>query len=177
MTMIRLMLLLLMFSFSQMSSGFSYTVELTERSLQEKVELIMPLEKKQYFFTVRLSEPKVALINKSNEVGMFMHVDVIAPGGFKGGGRGQIAGSVRYEQKTGEFFLDAPRLVGLEIDLLPKRLMPKISKLAEILLTKASSKLPVYRLRDDDAKHQLAKSTLKSIKVKDHKLLITLGMF
>lgn len=137
----------------------------------------MPLEKKQYFFTVRLSEPKVVLINESNEIGFFMHVDVLAPGRLKGGGRGQISGSVRYEQKTGEFFLDSPRLVGLEIDLLPKKLTPKISKLAELVLAKASSKLPVYKLRDDDPKHQLARSTLKSVKVQDHKLMITLGMF
>jgi hypothetical protein len=119
----------------------------------------------------------VELINVSNEVGFFMHVDVIAPGGFKGGGRGKIAGTLRYQQDSGEFYLDSPRLVDLEIDLLPKQLTPKIAKLAELVLSKASEKLPVYRLRDDDAKHQLAKSTLKSIKVRDHKLLITLGMF
>ena len=175
--MTRIFVFLLMFSFSQMSSGFTYTIELTERSLQEKIEAMMPLEKKQYFFTVRLSEPKVELINVSNEVGFFMHVDVIAPGGFKGGGRGKIAGTLRYQHDSGEFYLDSPRLVDLEIDLLPKQLTPKIAKLAELVLSKASEKLPVYRLRDDDAKHQLAKSTLKSIKVRDHKLLITLGMF
>ncbi len=175
--MIRILALLLMFSFSQMSSAFTYTVELTERSLQEKVEAMMPLEKKQYFFRIRLSEPKLELVEASNEIGFFMHVDVIAPGGLTGSGRGKIMGSVRYVPKTGEFFLDSPKLVGLEIDLVPKRLTPKIAKFAELVLARASETLPVYRLRDDDVKHQLARSTLKSIQVKDHKLKITLGVF
>ena len=84
---------------------------------------------------------------------------------------------MRYEAKTGELFLDSPRLAGLEIDLLPKILTPQVVKLAELVLAKASAAYPIYRLRDSDSKHQLAKAALKSIRVKDHKLKITLSIF
>ena len=175
--MTRLFMILLMFSFSQISSAFSYTIELTERSLQEKVSAMMPLEKKQYFFTVRLSEPRVELHDESNELSFFTHLDVIAPGGLKGGGQGEIQGSIRYEPATGEFFLQSPKLVDLDIRLIPKTLSPRIAALAELVLAKACAKIPIYRLKDDDSKHQLAKSTLKSIHVEDRKLMITLSMF
>ena len=138
---------------------------------------MMPLEKKQYLFALRLSEPKLELINASNQIGFYTHIDLIAPGGLKFGGRGQVLGALRYEAGRGELYIDAPKLKGLEIDWLPKRLASLVANLAEPLLATASKKYPIYRLRDDSATHQLAKSTLKSIRIVDHKLVLTLGIF
>lgn len=167
-----------MFSFLQKkAAGFTYTIELSERSLQEKVSEMMPLEKTRFFFTVRLSEPKLELIEASNEISYFTHIDVIVPGGLTGSGRGQISGSLRYEAGTGELFLDSPKLKHLEVDWLPSIFTSSVAMLAEPLLASASAKYPVYRLRDNSAAHQLAKSTLKSIKVKGNNLVITLGIF
>ncbi len=168
---------LVMFSFSQMSSAFNYTIELTQRQLQEKIEAMMPLEKKQYMITVRLSQPKINLIESNNAIGFFTHMEVIAPGGLKGSGRGEIQGSVRFEKESGEFYLDNAKLSGMQIDRIPKQFLPSISKICEALMARALAQFPVYRLKDDDARHQLAKSTLKEIKVHDQKLLIMLGMF
>lgn len=137
---------------------------------------MMPLEKTQYFFTIRLSEPKLELIDASNEISYFTHIDVVGPGGLRGSGRGQISGSLRYEASTGELFLDSPRLNDLEIDWFPKIFTRTVSILAEPLLATASEKYPVYRLRDNSTAHQLAKSTLKSIKVKGRNLVIELGI-
>jgi hypothetical protein len=167
----------IMFSISQASSAFTYTIEITERSLQEKIDAMMPLTRKQFFITVTLSEPKINLIKDSNEVGFFTHVEVLVPGGLKGSGRGKIQGTVSYKPERGEFYLHNPSIVSLEIDRLPKKLMPKISQIAGVILSKSLSQYPVYKLKDSDSGHQLAKATLKSIKVGDDKLLVTLGMF
>lgn len=167
-----------MISFLQKkASAFTYTIELSERSLQEKVSAMMPLEKTQFLFTIRFSEPKLELIDSSNEIGFFTHIDVFAPGGMKASGRGQISGSLRYEADNGALFLDSPMLKGLEVDWLPKILTSTVAAMAEPLLATASAKFPVYRLQDNNATHQLAKSTLKSIQVKDKNLVITLGIF
>ena len=167
----------LMISFLQKTASFNYTIELSERNLQEKVNAMMPLEKTRFFLTVRLSKPKLELIDVSNEIVLFTHIDVIAPGGIKGSGRGQLSGSLRYEATSGELFLDSPKLKNLQIDWFPKMFSNSVAMIAEPLLATASAKYPVYRLRDDNATHQLAKSTIKSIKVKNHNLVITLGIF
>jgi len=166
---------LFMFSFSQFSSAFTYTLEIPEQELQEKIDMMMPLERKSFFVTVVLSEPKVDLIQESNEIGFFSHVEVLIPGGLKGSGRGKIKGSVVYDADQGAFYLNNPSIEGLEIDRVPKKFYKKISAAIQVVLAKSLSKYPVYKLKDDDVKHQLAKSSLKSISVGNKTLLITLG--
>jgi len=175
--MIRSILFFAMISISQLTAAFSYTLEIPEQELQQQVSAMMPLIKKTMFATVTLSDPIVDLISKSNEIGFFTHVEVIAPGGLKGSGRGKIQGEVIYKPEQAAFFINNPTIVSLEIDRVPKTVIPTISHVAQVVLFKALSKYPVYKLNDEDVKQKLAKSTLKSISVGDKKLLITLGMF
>jgi len=165
----------LMFSFSQFSSAFTYTLEIPEQELQEKIDMMMPLERKSFFATVVLSDPKVDLIKKNNEIGFFSHVEVLIPGGLKGSGRGKIKGSLVYDSDQGAFYLNNPSIEDLVIDRVPQKFYKKISAAIQVVLAKSLLKYPVYKLKDDDVKHQLAKSTLKSISVGNKKLLITLG--
>ena len=52
-----------------------------------------------------------------------------------------------------------------------------IKKVVEIAARKILAMRPIYRLSDDNLKHKLAKSVLKSIKVENEKLHIVLGIF
>jgi len=165
-----------MSSSSKFSSAFTYTLEISERELQEKVAMIMPLTKKSLFFSVIIYEPEIQLHSLNNEIGFFAHVDVVVPGGLKGSGRGMIKGKVVYDSADGAFYLNQPNIEGLEIDRIPRKVIPSITKTAQIILSKSLSKYPVYKLKDDDVKHQLAKSTLKSISIENECLLVTLGL-
>lgn len=173
--MIKYILVVILFLFSQATVAFSYTLEITEPELQEKVLKIMPLVKKKFFVTVTLSEPKVDLQSENNNIAIFFRVDVTAPGGIKGMGKLKVSGSLKYEPKKYEFFLKDPVLESLEIDKVPDKFMPKIKNMSQNIITKVLAKRPVYKLRDNNLKHKLAKSLLQSITVKNEILYLVLG--
>jgi hypothetical protein len=157
--------------------AFSYTKEFTEVELQEKVEGMMPLEKKKFFVTVIITEPKLDLIEGSNEFGIQTHIEAIAPGGIKGNGLTNITGSISYKPDEGAFYMDNPVIVDLKINGIAEKYHPKIKKIAQAIVSKFLSSRPVYKLRDDNLKHKLAKATLDSVLVQNEKLLVTLSVF
>lgn len=171
-----IVIMLIVFT-SQMVSALDYTQEITEQEIQEKVSALMPLEKKRYFVTVKISDPKIDLIKEINEVGILANIEVIAPGGIKGRGEVMIQGALDYDAKKGAFYFNQPKIVSLKIDQVPTDFIPDIQALAQTALTKALASYPVYKFKDDNLKHRLAKSVLKSLQVQDEKLLITLSAF
>ena len=162
---------------SQSSVAFSYTLEISESELQEKVSAMMPMKKKNMFVAVTVSDPKVDLIKESNEIGVFTNIEVIALGSLKGSGRAYITGTLKYEAQKGEFYFRDPTVVSLEVDNVAKKFIPKIKKITQLAITKAMSVYPVYKFKDDNIRHKLAKAALKSVTVEQEKLLVNLSIF
>lgn len=159
------------------SVSLAYTLEVSEEEIQKRIEAVMPIEKKQLFFTVRLSEPKVELTKGSDRLGLFLNVDVLVPSVAKGAGKGKITGKIRYEKSEGAFYIDEPIIESIEVKRFPAKYTNKMRGLTQTLLAKALSKYPVYQFKDKDIKQKMAKATLKTVEIKDEKLLITLGLF
>jgi len=61
---------------SQLAWAFSYTVEISEKELQEKISAMMPLEKKKFFMSVVLSNPDVDLMENDNKIGITIDIKV-----------------------------------------------------------------------------------------------------
>lgn len=165
------------FSFSQWVSALTYTIEVPKKIIEQQIAMHMPLEKKLLMATLRLSEPRLTLLEESNEVSLFLNVDVIMLEGLKGSGRGELVGTIEYRAEQGAFYLVNPRIVNLNIDRLPSFLFSKIAHTAELLLARSLSTYPVYRLNENDARHKMAKAALKDVRVSRDTLLLTLGMF
>ncbi|MFT6123711.1 MAG: hypothetical protein ACJASG_002245 [Oleiphilaceae bacterium] len=171
---------LLVFAFltmAQSSVALSYTLEISESELQEKVSAMMPMQKKNMFVTVTISDPKIDLIKASNKIGVFTNIEVIALGNLKGSGRANITGTLKYDTQKGEFYFKDPTIVSLEVDNVAKKFIPKIKTLTQLAVTKSMAVYPVYKFKDDDIKHKLAKAVLKSVIVEQEKLLVTLSIF
>ncbi len=162
---------------SSLSFAFSYTLELTEDELQEKIEALMPMTKKKFFVTVMISDPNISLRENSQEIGIQSRIEVIAPGNIKGTGRGEIRGTLVYNAMEGTFYFSQPTVVNLVVDKVPEKLTPKIQSIAQLAAANVLSNRPVYTLKDENLKHTLAKSVLKSVEVKNGKLIVTLGAF
>jgi hypothetical protein len=175
--MLRNIVVILIAFASQMVFALDYTQEITEQEIQEKVSALMPVVKKKYFVTVKISDPKIDLIKEINEVGILANIDASAPGGIKGNGEVMIQGALDYDPKKGAFYFKNPKIISLKIDQVPANFIPDIQALAQTALTNALATYPVYQFKDDNLKHRLAKSVLKSLKVQDEKLLITLSAF
>ena len=158
-------------------SALSYTLEITESELQEKVSAIMPIEKKRYFTKIILSNPKVDLIGETNEIGVLIDIVVKGPGGISGQGNANIKGGITYDKKKGAFYLKNPSIVSLNVGKVNGKIKKQIKKLLQYALKKALAKRPVYQFKDDKLKHRLAKSVLESVTIKNEKLLVRLSLF
>lgn len=167
---------LVLFSLTQWASALSYTIEVPKQIIEDQISLHMPLEKKLPLAVIRLSEPKLELLEASNEVSLFLNVDVVMLKGFKGSGRGELVGSVDYRPEEGAFYLVNPRIVNLSIDHVPGFVMPQISQATRLLLDRSFASYPIYRLDENDPKHKMAKASLKKVSVSHDTLLLTLGL-
>jgi len=160
--------------------ALSYTVEISEKDIQEKVSAMMPVEKKQFFITVRIFDPKIELIKDSDRIGIFTNVEVHAPGGVYGAGRGKIIGTIRYDATSAAFYFQDLAIESFELDHLPGGSAPALKVIAQavgVVANQAMLVYPVYILTDDDMQQKLLKSTLESVKVEDGLLKVTLSLF
>jgi len=155
--------------------ALGYTLKLSEADLQKRVSAMMPIEKKQLFMTVIVSDPTVSLLAESDQVSVFLNVEAIAPGGLKGSGRGRVLGKLHYDKSKGAFFLQDPKLDQLVIDRVPTTISQQISSVSQAMITATLASYPLYTLNDKDFKQKMAKSMIESIVVKDQHLLIKFG--
>lgn len=172
----KLLITFLIVTMASFSNAFSYTHTLSEAELQQEIEKVMPIVKKKYFLTMTLSNPKINLIEGTNEVALKSNINVSAPGGLQGDGVAHIIGQLEYNQAQGAFYFKNARLVELTLNGIPPDIQPEIKKAAQSSLTRTLSKRPVYVLKDDDIKQKIAKSTLQSIEVKNQALHITFSV-
>ena len=89
----------------------------------------MPLERKQYFVTIKISNPKIDLIKETNEIGLFASIEANALGGIQGKGEVMIKGTLQYVQQQGAFYFNNPTIVSLAIDNVPESLIPKVQNM------------------------------------------------
>lgn len=176
-SMFRILLCATLLLITQSALAFSYTLEISEKELQQRAEAMMPLERSQYFITVRLSNPKLELLPNNNRIGISSNISANIPGGFKGKGHATITGSLRYDSQRGAFYLDKPVIEKLHIDKLPKQYLPQIKGIAQKALSKSLTSKPLYQLNDKDLRQKLAKSMLKKISIKNKILFVELSAF
>lgn len=160
--------------FSQLATAFTYTVELTEAELQEKVAAMMPLEKKKFFVNVVLSKPRIELLEGQDKIGIFSHIDVSAPKNIKGSGTAKITGAIDYKPESGTFFFKDPVIESLQINQFSEEYIGSVKAIAQLIISKVLAKRPVYTLKDDNLKQKLAKALLHSVSVKNRTLLLEL---
>jgi len=155
----------------------AYTLKFTEEDLQKQVSAMMPLETKQLFLTINISDPVVKLLKSENKINIKTNIEAIIPGGIKGTGNINITGTLSYNNKNGTFYFKDPVINEMNVDNVAEKYQSSIKDLAQDSIVKAMSTRPVYTLRDDNEKHTLAKSVLKSMMVKNGILIVELAPF
>ena len=161
---------------SNSALAFSYTLEIPEQEIQERLTAKMPLKKKVLLTKVTLSNPVVDLIKESNRIGVDTDFEVRMPG-IKGRGRLNIVGDLSYDPEKGEFYLRDPEIAGLTVDKLPDRYDEEIRRILQPVAAKALATHPVYKLKDKDIKQKLLKAVLQSVSVRDEHLVVVLSVF
>ncbi|MFC3681159.1 DUF1439 domain-containing protein [Bacterioplanoides pacificum] len=171
------LLLITLLAVSNLSWGFSYTLEITGQQIQQKVDTLMPLQKKKLFFTVTLSNARVELTEGQQPISLFSEITLEAPNNIRATGRATISGNLSYNAQQGAFYLHNPVIRQLEIDQLDPGLLPTVKQLAQNAASQTLAKRPVYQLDDQDLKQKLAKTMLKSIRVENQLIKAELSAF
>ncbi len=160
-------------------SGKEYVFRFTEAQLQEKLGAKMPFTKSYLILQVTLDNARVSLADGSGRIGAGMDIVLNLRVGDEAkplGGSIDVTGGLAYKSSEGEFFLTEPVIERLQVQGIPEKHL----RTAQTAVTKAVAeyyeKHPVYTLSNADAKQVAAWMILKDVVVKDHVLIVTLGI-
>jgi len=175
--MLRMVFLMVAIAVSHLASARSYTLEVSEAELQQKLSAVMPMTRHHSILTIELNDAMLNLCKDSNEISIFVHVKAFAAGQLQGTGRGRITGSLSYEPVQGAFFFHDPKISEMEIDKLQSQFAPQVRQITQQLISSTMALYPIYTLDDNDMQQKLAKSVLQAVEVKNQRLLLTLNAF
>ncbi|MGR9071611.1 MAG: DUF1439 domain-containing protein [Gammaproteobacteria bacterium] len=164
--------LMILAMLSQVACGFSRTLEISERELQEKITEKMPLVKEKKYVSLTLTDAVIDLLPNDNRIGLSSNLRVDIPGGTSRTGKAKVIGSLKYKPKKGAFYLDKPEIVSFQLDQMPENKQTLIQNIAQIILTRVLSKTPIYKLKDKNLTQLLIKATLESVVVEEERILV-----
>ena len=163
--------------FSTSICAFTFVKEVTERELQNRVEEMMPFQRKTLFGVISIAHPNVRLYEDENKVGVSAQIETLAPNGLRSSGTIGVSGTVVYEKTEGAFYIRDAIINTLVIDGLTEQGTALIKPYAQGLISGALRASPVFVLNDENAQQRLAKSSLQSVEVRDGTLRIKIKAF
>jgi Protein of unknown function (DUF1439) len=170
--------LLMIFALSGCTSpALGYTIEITQKELQERLTSLMPLNQKRLFLTGTLSSPILELKSDASQLCFVADIAVTTTLNLKVNGSTRLCGLLLYRSEEGSFYLNDIQLLELTINNLPDSLVPASKELASAIAVNAFKKTPIYTFREDSVKGRIAKSLFKSVEIKATSLVIKFELF
>ena len=166
----------LLLVFANSALAFSYTLKLSESDVQAEVDAQMPLKKNLYFFRIDIRHPLVKFATQDSKISIVSDIAITLPNGVVSRGSTAVEGGVDYRRNSGEFYFTNPEIKQLKFEHLPQEYESDVLSIANLAIKLVLEKMPVYRLDASNKDHQLAKSSLKSIDIKNGMLHIELEM-
>lgn len=161
-----------------LSTSLGATVlEFTQAELQARVGPQFPLQRNLLGAAVTFADPLVFLSENENRIGMELTVSVAIGETIKGRGRGMTDGVLVYKPATGQFVLTEPRLRNLKVENIPQEQQARVREAIYWVARNALAEIVVYQLTDKDLREKMAKQMLRSVEVKNGKLVVELEMF
>jgi len=177
------------------SSKTTFTHEVPKEDIQKKINTKFPQtvggEKESSPVRLTLSDPVVLLEEGKNQVGVRFNIVAEPSGGKPSGppglpepppptekkrftGHAVLFGSVSYNPGKKTIHVSDPKVTDLQIAQLPGELIEPLKRLAEQATAKKFAQEPIPL--DNTTAHDKAVTTfLKSVTVKDGKLLVEIG--
>lgn len=160
------------------------TLTVPEERVQAAVEKMFPIEIEERA-SLTLSEPQVILDANENRLGLKAKVATAAPpdrpalprlpGGSREGAL-EVTLSVRFDGDQGAFYGDQPKVEALTLEGLPPKLSTAMGKAAEAALTLYLKRHAIYELSEEDLRQTAGRKLLKSVRVEEGELRVTLGL-
>ena len=154
----------------------SYTFALKAEDLEKKMTQAFPIKIKKLIFVFKITDPVIILPKGSvDRIGIGMSIKVSIPGLLSAKGNAVVEGEVDYDPDQGEFFFFDPEIKEMDIHGLPRRYGEEVRGLFEGIIRSTLGDMSIFKFDQDDKKQKIAKRFLKSVKVKDERLMIQVG--
>lgn len=161
---------------SACSGIYSKKIVFTLQELQEKVASEFPLKKRKSLVTVNFLNPRILLSQESDRIGISLDMEVSAPGLKVVTGHLEADGGLEYRPDSGEFVFTEARVRVFELTDIPRAYARTIEQVGATLVKSYLSELTLYRLKQDNFKHSLAKLVLKSVAVENGEVVVEIGL-
>ena len=159
------------------SSGiFRRELVFTKEDLQSKLTKKFPRKEKHPLMSVTFSNPEILLEPGAHVMGIQLDVKMAPRLGKQLMGRVLAEGEIEYRPQHGEFFIVNPKLRKIEFENLKEKYEKDVRSISDRIVEQYLSEVPVYRLDQRDFKQKVAKLVLKSVEIKDGKLVIVIGL-
>ncbi len=162
----------------------SHTIVLEAGDIQYQVAKKFPLKKSALFTTLILTQPKVLLSDKEDNLRFQLQLTVQLPQ-FRIlisnavdnvlHGYVDIAGKLRYQQDNHSIYFVEVMVHALRINDISHANMKKINAILNPLVISYFDNHPVFIFKDKDIQQKLAKNILQDIFIKQGKVYIILG--
>ena len=172
------MMLILLWPVTQLAnaSDMNFIITLDRPDLQRRIERMFPIVREDQLVRVRLHHPQVILAEHSNRIGLRISVDATAVEQLSVSGLTRVDGMLRYSGDTGEFFLDDASVEELQIEGVPQLYADEIRQVADNVIRDVLHDQPIYSLGQMGESKRIMGSELKSVTVRDGKLIVELAM-
>ena len=151
-------------------------VTLDHADLQRRIERLFPIHRENELLSVRLYHPQVILPKHGNRIGLRLQVDATAADQFSLTGLAGVDGVIRYASANGAFYLDDASVEKLQIDGVPPIYVDQIRQIADGVIRDILKDTPIYTLGQHGEPKRIMGSKLKSVTVRDGKLIMELEM-
>ena len=159
------------------SSGiFRRELVFTREDLQAKLTQKFPRKEKHPLMAITFSNPEILLEPGADAMGIRLEIKMAPRLGKRRKGQVVAEGGIEYRPQRGEFFIVNPKVVSVELDDLKGKYEKSVRSVADQIVEQYLPEVAVYRLDQKDFKQKVAKLVLKSVKIRDGKLVVVVGL-
>ncbi len=156
--------------------SLAYRVALNESSLEERLASYFPLEAKKLGVGIVLHNPKIRLNELENRIHLQLDLAISLPGNASSSGYIEMAGSLLYVAQEGAFYIDDPEICEFSVLSIPSRYLTPLRVLVRAVLTRYVANRPVFKFKEGNIKHRLAKAVFKTVEVHKGKLRVRFAL-
>ena len=165
---------LILLGFTPVSHA-AFETKLSEIHLQSVLQGYFPISEYAAFARVTLNEPAVKLEKGSKDISLIIPMDAKLAGNDIRQGHVTIFVSLSYKHTTGGVYLDNPRIQQLVIPGVSEKLKADLRGIVEAMATNSLPLVRIYKVKEKDLNHSLAKSALKAFDIDDAHLRLEFG--
>jgi hypothetical protein len=153
----------------------TFVTGLSSVQVEKVLENYFPLNEYAAFARVSLHNPQVRLQKGEKSVVLIVPVIARVAGATEHRGHATIQVELTYKPHTGGLYFSRPRIQQFDMPSVDKKMSADLREIVDSMAQNSLPLVQVYRVKERDLNHSLAKSALKSSVIEDDRLRLVFG--